>query len=208
MSRDFNIYHPENYGWVSTKLHVDEIDYLWKLVNKTNRQEKYRMMSQTDGCFELFDEYDYFFENVLKTSVNAFEDNFGNNLRQVPVLGEKELCLSGLWVNYQKQNDFFPLHTHNGVYSFVVWMKIPTNFEDQIKGKPKANKVLFDGLYTSNFRFNYSNILGKNETFEFEMNTNMEGTMVLFPSNLQHSVYPFYNCDDERVSISGNLSLK
>lgn len=208
MSRDFNIYHPENHGWVTTKLDVDEIAYLWKLVNKTNRQEKYRMVSQTDGCFELFDEHDYFFENVLRTTIKAYENNFGDNLRQVPVLGEKELCLSGLWVNYQKQNDFFPLHNHNGVYSFVVWMKIPTNFEDQIKGKSKANKVLFNGLYTSNFIFNYSNILGKNDTFQFKMNRDMEGTMVMFPSNLQHLVYPFYNCDDERVSISGNLSLK
>ena len=185
MSRDFNIYRPENHGWVTTQLNVDEIDYLWKLVNKTNRQEKYRMTSQTDGCFELFDEYDYFFENVLTTTIKAYENNFGDSLREVPVLGKKELCLSGLWVNYQKQNDFFPIHTHNGVYSFVVWMKIP-----------------------SNFVFNYSNIIGKSVPFEFEMNTSIEGTMVLFPSNLQHSVYPFYNCKEERVSISGNVSLK
>ena len=31
--------------------------------------------------------------------------------------------------------------------------------------------------------------------------------MVLFPSQLRHQVYPFYNCDEERVSISGNVFI-
>lgn len=208
MPRDFNIYFPENYGWISTKLSNDEVNYLWKLVRKTNKQEKYRMTSQTDGCFELFDEHDYFYENILKSSIKAYEDNFGNGLRKIPASTEDELYLSGLWVNYQKQNDFFPIHTHNGIYSFVIWMKIPIDSKDQIKGKPKGNKVLFDGLYTSDFIFNYSNILGRNQTYEFKMSKNLEGTMLLFPSNLQHAVYPYYNCDEERVSISGNLCLK
>ena len=32
-----------------------------------------------------------------------------------------------------------------------------------------------------------------------------EGRMLLFPASLMHSVYPFYNCDKERISISGNI---
>ena len=31
--------------------------------------------------------------------------------------------------------------------------------------------------------------------------------MLLFPSSLHHMVYPFYNSDEERVTISGNISL-
>ena len=34
----------------------------------------------------------------------------------------------------------------------------------------------------------------------------MEGTIILFPAQgIPHTVYPFYNCDEERVSISGNV---
>ena len=32
-----------------------------------------------------------------------------------------------------------------------------------------------------------------------------EGKMVLFPAMLNHQVYPFYNIDEERVSMSGNI---
>ena len=34
-----------------------------------------------------------------------------------------------------------------------------------------------------------------------------EGMMVMFPSKLKQQVFPFYNCKEERVSISGNLDI-
>ena len=208
MSRECNLYYPENYGWLTASLSEEEMVYLWKIVNTSGRKEEHRMASQTDGCYQLFDEYDYFFENVLLKLASAYESNYGTTLRQLPTGTNDELYLDGIWVNYQKQNEFFPIHTHNGIYSFVVWMKIPTHFEDQIKDKPKVDKVLFNGLYTSDFVFNYSDLLGTNRTFEFKMSPEMEGTILFFPSKLQHAVYPFYNCDEERVSVSGNLCIK
>ena len=32
-------------------------------------------------------------------------------------------------------------------------------------------------------------------------------SMVLFPAELIHTVYPFYNCDEDRISIAGNIGL-
>jgi hypothetical protein len=37
------------------------------------------------------------------------------------------------------------------------------------------------------------------------MEPEMEGVMMVFPSSLHHQVYPFYNTEEPRVSISGNL---
>ena len=34
-----------------------------------------------------------------------------------------------------------------------------------------------------------------------------EGGMLFFPAKLMHMVYPFYNCDKERISISGNICI-
>jgi hypothetical protein len=34
-----------------------------------------------------------------------------------------------------------------------------------------------------------------------------EGTMLFFPAQLNHCVYPFYLSNKERISISGNVSL-
>jgi Rps23 Pro-64 3,4-dihydroxylase Tpa1-like proline 4-hydroxylase len=43
--------------------------------------------------------------------------------------------------------------------------------------------------------------------FVYEMNPEVEGTMLFFPSKMMHQVHPFYNCDEDRISISGNILL-
>ena len=59
----------------------------------------------------------------------------------------------------------------------------------------------------SNFEFVYTDICGKIMNWDYEMCPELEGTLVFFPSDLNHQVYPFYNCSEERVSISGNIML-
>ena len=34
-----------------------------------------------------------------------------------------------------------------------------------------------------------------------------ENTILFFPALLNHTVYPFYLSDEERISISGNICL-
>ena len=36
-----------------------------------------------------------------------------------------------LVVQFLFQNEFNPMHDHTGTYSFVIWLKIPTNFKEQ-----------------------------------------------------------------------------
>ena len=42
--------------------------------------------------------------------------------------------------------------------------------------------------------------------YNYSLDPSMEGYMVMFPSETQHCVYPFYTSDEERISISGNLT--
>ena len=42
-------------------------------------------------------------------------------------------------------------------------------------------------------------------TRKYDLNESHEGTMLFFPAKLRHQVYPFYNCDEERISVSGNI---
>ena len=83
-------------------------------------------------------------------------------------------------------------------------MKIPTKHFEQNKNpiSLKSNTHLI-----STFQFHYLDILGQHESYTYEMNPEMEGTIVFFPAKLQHVVYPFYNCDEDRISISGNITL-
>ena len=102
------------------------------------------------------------------------------------------------WVNYQYQTEFNPEHMHDGITSFVIWMKIPTNYEEQ-------HKLPFNSKAASDFQFTYCNILGNVVEYPIYMSPDMEGTLMLFPSSLHHQVYPFYNTEEPRISIAGNL---
>jgi hypothetical protein len=42
---------------------------------------------------------------------------------------------------------------------------------------------------------------------KFKLCPEDEGRMLFFPACLQHMVYPFYGTEEERVTISGNISL-
>ena len=50
-------------------------------------------------------------------------------------------------------------------------------------------------------------MLGEYRKYVYKMSKKMEGNMLFFPSNLTHAVYPFYNCSENRISISGNIGL-
>jgi len=117
-----------------------------------------------------------------------------------------EYALTALWCNFQRQYEFNPPHDHGGVYSFVIWMQIPTSYAEQRK-LPVCAESNADN-HISNFAFSYTNTLGKVSTFAYNMEKEAEGYMVMFPSQMLHQVFPFYENDGERISISGNINIE
>ena len=124
--------------------------------------------------------------------------------KEIPTNLKHPYYLSRWWVNHQKQHEFNPLHNHAGVYSFVIWMKIPFKWEEQNQ-KDIGRKSNHSQI--SNFSFVYTNILGKISFYRYELSTEDEGTLLFFPSQVYHQVYPFYDCDEDRISVSGNIGL-
>jgi hypothetical protein len=116
----------------------------------------------------------------------------------------KYLKLTDLWVNIQKKHEFNPPHEHTGIASFVIWINIPYDlaaeeaYFPEVSGGKNANR-------TSKFTFHYSNVMGQHRHFMVEVDKNHEGTIILFPSKLNHSVNPFYTSDGYRISVSGNI---
>ena len=111
----------------------------------------------------------------------------------------------GCWVNFQEKYEYNPMHSHDGVFSFVIWYQIPFYKEDEIKygsgkgKKPQDNKNGNFEFISYNGRIVTSTPLG--------IDKSMEGYMAIFPSSLHHIVYPFYTSDDYRVTLSGNVFL-
>ena len=116
-----------------------------------------------------------------------------------------EFELKSLWVNYQKKQEFNPLHNHSGLYSFVIFMKIPTHWEEQHALPFSANS---NTPCASDFQFVWTEKdSGLCVVRTFSLSSEDEGRILFFPAWLKHMVYPFYECEEERVTISGNIGL-
>jgi hypothetical protein len=114
------------------------------------------------------------------------------------------LSLSTLWVNFQKKYEFNPMHTHNGIFSFVIWLQIPYFIELERSISPGRKSLMNK---SGCFEFIYTDIIGNVVGELIEVDKKMEGKIALFPARLNHTVYPFFSSDDFRISISGNLYL-
>lgn len=138
---------------------------------------------------ELYDtKYDY-----MKT-IDILSDN-------LPI----ELNEDNIWINYQKKHEFNPVHDHSGIYSFVIWLKVPYDLQEEIEYSPgsKSNKCV-----AGNFEFVYTNNLGMISCMQIPTDRTYEGRICFFPARISHCVYPFYTSDDYRISISGNIKLR
>lgn len=125
---------------------------------------------------------------VIKKMIQKYREIFPGYLDGIRYLDKDvPMAFRTPWVNFQKKNEYLPLHEHGGVLSYNIWMQIPVN---------------------SIFEYNYNSIIGKNLTHRLTLTKKDEGRIVLFPAQLQHIVYPFYNTNKTRMSIAGNVLLQ
>ena len=198
------IIRPQSKGWIEKKLDQDEMDFLWKCIEKRGRSFKANLAGNIYESYGLTDKNDWFFTHTVGPLIQRYEKEFGDQVSRMPYRIRHPFYLNGFWVNYQRQNEFNPLHDHTGVYSFVIWLKLPVEFADQNRNPISSHS---NTRNISAFQFLYLDMLGGHETYLYELGKAWEGTMLFFPSKLNHQVYPFLNCEEERISISGNILL-
>ena len=202
--KSFECIVPSHVGWIEVKLDNTEIDFLWESIENRGQDWKPNLAGQIDSSYLIFDKDNWFYNNTLQRLCIDYESSFRNVGSNLPTANKHPYYLETLWVNYQRQTEFNPAHDHKGVYSFVIWMKIPTDFKIQ-KENPIAKNT--NNNVISNFCFEYRDMIGEYRKYVYKMSKEMEGKMLFFPSNLTHGVYPFYNCSENRISISGNIGL-
>lgn len=206
ITRDF-----PNVGVIEGQLPEDTVDGLWKLIEESRKQPddmkpelagNISSSIRLDGNSPLVED---FVKNVIPIYIEQTIKSYGPPYRITMKEGQG-WNLESLWVNFQKKHEFNPPHDHSGVYSFVIWMQIPTSYEEQKKLPICAESNAHGSI--SNFGFHYINSLGKVSQFFYNMEKDAEGYMVMFPSELKHEVFPFYENDGERISISGNIDIQ
>jgi hypothetical protein len=111
--------------------------------------------------------------------------------------------LVSLWVNFMEKHEFNPPHSHGGDLSFVMFIQVPYNIEDEFQVF-KNGAAPCAGM----FHFMYCNIFGHICSEQIPVDKSYEGSMFMFPSLLKHGVFPFYTSDKHRITIAGNLIEK
>lgn len=140
--------------------------------------------------------------DLLRNLIGEYEHNFNFMQSQNMLSTDRPLVLDQIWVNFQKKYEFNPMHNHAGVFSFVIWIKIPFLFDEEILHSPGYHSKI---PMAGNFCFYYTNVLGEICHFNIPVDQTWENTMIVFPAKLNHAVYPFFNADGYRVSVSGNV---
>jgi len=193
---------PKVGGWLQAKLNDESIQRLWQYIENGGENSRSRLAGNITSSFAIQDIDDWFFRNVLEDLVLSYEANFGPVLKTINY-NPCPFMLADFWANKSKSTEFNPLHDHAGLYSFVIWMNIPTNWKDQYE-LPHVKGTNYP--CASDFTFVYHNMLGKTCTYRYHLDASSNGTILLFPAQgMGHMVYPFYETEDERVTISGNI---
>jgi len=215
----------KNNLWIDTRLTEEEMVFLNKAIiseeennnrtsffeDDTNNKDWKENTAGTVSRCDLIDKDNWFYETALKKPTEKmFYDDWDNYRKYV--VNQEESCLPkfelfGLWVNYQKKHDHVPIHDHSGLFSFVVFMKIPTHWKEQHVRPKKLNSPVNTPPSASNFTFVLAQSKGV-EQINFQLSPEDEGRMLFFPAWMCHQVYPFYECEEERITISGNIILE
>ena len=173
---------------------ADEIKSSWAPKNKGNDLAGHMQHQHAlDDVEELKD-------FVLKLSTKYYNHLNDSGGLQISYASTPELINGDPWINFQAPTEFNPLHNHSGLYSWVLWLRIPYDRKAEDNYFPER-----PGTLSGTFNFVYPGSFSGIGTHTFYLDKEYEGRLVLFPSTLQHEVYPFYTTNEYRVSIAGNV---
>ena len=205
---------PRVSSFLQVRLDKNIVDYLWSLIDTANNKKKSFKNNLAGNISEslLLEDIDsFFYKSVCSPLVKYYRKNNPISNGDDPVAintvkgAKAKLLLDQFWVNYQYKTEFNPFHDHSGVYSFVIWMKIPYTWDEQSK-LPQFSGIDQINRKAGNFEFEYIDTLGDVKTICYQLDPRVEGFMLFFPARLRHCVYPFYETEEPRISIAGNLS--
>lgn len=187
--------------------------YLNKLKKDDNKKSHAdHLVGQINQGEQLFMDYK---TEELKPFVGLVETLAVNYIQQfVKMVGAnvrpKHINIDDLWSVHSYEGDFNPIHDHGtsslmGI-SFTTWTMVPPQIAELGK-----NADLYNSSGAVNGYLNF--VYGLNQILDPERLRPSQsrivrpevGKLLMFPSWLQHSVYPFFG-EGERRTVAGNIN--
>tara|TARA_R110000787_G_scaffold133467_3_gene245785 strand:- start:23 stop:625 length:603 start_codon:yes stop_codon:yes gene_type:complete len=191
---NYNFFHWGPFLY-KTSLNQKEIEQIKSLCKKNKKKDHRKHLAglikqeYTLSNKKLFPLISSYLQSYCKASFEHYN-----------IITGKKITLKRAWVNYMTKFESNPLHTHSNDLSFVIYLSVPEKLkkesEDTISSGTKPGEILFvNKLEEDNLSINRI-------TFFPEV-----GDFFIFPATLNHLVHSF-QCEGERVSISGNIKIK
>ena len=185
------MYSQDSFSFLSEKMPQNLYQELLSYTQRRRKEETWNYNDKLAGALEqqssLSDWSPQFEEYVVRLSTQLWSQvyqtcpwDFQETKNVTPFIR-----LRNLWVNYQQQYEYNPIHTHTGIVSFVIFTDIPYGSEE----RESHNR---NGAFQLE-----ADVLPVDKTWN--------GVILMFPSTTKHAVYPFKSTQKERVTVSGNL---
>jgi uncharacterized protein (TIGR02466 family) len=163
------------------------------LMDEYDNRESYERLYQNEN---FWGGSDYSF--VKDSTRDAIEKNLAEHV--YAYIGASKFKLRNQWLNIQAHDGYLPAHVHSGNISYVIYLKVPEYLQNY-NGKRPNDIFYAEGA----IQFKYGN---QNSLFPQNLIVHPEDAMILmFPSEVEHYVYPFRDKESLRISISGNIDL-
>ena len=175
-------------------------DFSGNLVGKVSKEVKIPITNPEESKYllDVIREGCLIYLNQMVKWNRAYEWNKLSDGNKNPTL--ENIHITQSWIVSQYKHEYNPWHKHSGNFSGVIYLKIPEKMDEHFFEETKDHYPA-SGL----IEFQYG------ESQDMRSDTLMVkpkvGMMLIFPSWLKHSVYPFY-CDGERRSMSFNAYYK
>jgi len=205
---DYDIREPFGPAIYKSSLTKSEVDFLNEVATITREKNISRGNNlagniQQQLTSEIEDK-DYFLNIIGKHITRYAQHNLNKYNKDLFSKEYKEisgvdflLAEPGPWINYQRQYEFNPIHSHTGVISAIIYINIPEEIAQEKESIPIDSNTRCPGelgfIHADDGSINNVHI------------TPVTGDIYLFPANLNHTVYPFHT-DVERISMSFNIA--
>ena len=165
---------------------VDQISNKKRLLKKLDYSKK--LVGQVKQEFQLPKAFiKRYLERVISIEVKKYiKRSLGKNIKKVSI--------KNFWVVRQFNNEYNPVHYHDGHISGVGYLKVPKFFLRNNKNAKTDGTIDFingNKMFLSDSIYNHQPKVGD---------------VILFPNYLMHTAYPFKS-SGERRSFSFNLEI-
>ena len=195
-----------NPGILSFKLTKEHVDLLWSYIKRSAFEgwtfdENNKVLTRAHHQqWSLYDTTRIFENEILIPAVNSYVDRWGCPMN-IKTTHWPVPQFNRFWTRFSTIGEYHALHDHRAIWSFVIWLNLPTSWEDGQKGKLGEQHP-----HASDFVICYTDSIGRVRKQTYKLDRKGEGTMLLYPSDFHHQVYPHFTSEEFRVSVAGDVS--